>query len=45
MHAIILCYLRFLEDFDTITLTGWCQGPGYRVGFGSCTGKVLPARD
>jgi fumarylacetoacetase len=34
----------FLEDGDRITLTGWCQGPGYRVGFGEVTGKVSPAR-
>jgi fumarylacetoacetase len=33
----------FLEDGDRITLTGWCQGDGYRIGFGDCTGKVLPA--
>jgi fumarylacetoacetase len=36
---------RFLQDGDQLTLTGWCQGSGYRVGFGSVTGKVLPARD
>jgi fumarylacetoacetase len=35
---------RFLEDGDRITLTGWCQGAGYRVGFGEATGRVLPAR-
>jgi fumarylacetoacetase len=33
----------FLEDGDRVTMTGWCQGPGYRVGFGEVTGKVLPA--
>jgi fumarylacetoacetase len=33
----------FLEDGDTVTFTAWCQGPGYRVGFGSVTGTVLPA--
>lgn len=32
----------FLEDGDTVTLTGWCQGAGYRVGFGEAVGKVLP---
>jgi fumarylacetoacetase len=36
---------RFLEDGDRLTLTGWCQGDGYRVGFGECTGRVLPARE
>lgn len=33
----------FIEDGDELILKGWCQGEGYRVGFGSCTGKVLPA--
>ncbi|MGS0743348.1 fumarylacetoacetase [Glaciimonas sp. GG7] len=34
----------FIEDGDEIGMTGWCQGDGYRVGFGSVTGKILPAR-
>ena len=34
----------FLEDGDTIDITGWCEGD-YRIGFGHCTGKVLPAAD
>jgi fumarylacetoacetase len=33
----------FIEDGDTLTLTGWAQGRGYRVGFGACSGKILPA--
>jgi fumarylacetoacetase len=33
----------FLQDGDRVTMTGWCQGDGYRVGFGEVTGKVLPA--
>ncbi|WP_313816360.1 fumarylacetoacetase [Cupriavidus sp.] len=33
----------FLEDGDTVTMTGWCQGDGYRVGFGEVSGKILPA--
>ena len=32
----------FLEDGDRVTLSGWSQGDGYRVGFGEATGKVLP---
>ena len=32
-----------VQDGDTVTLTGWCQGDGYRVGFGECSGKLLPA--
>jgi fumarylacetoacetase len=34
----------FIEDGDTLTLAGWCQGDGYRVGFGVCEGTILPAR-
>lgn len=34
---------RFLEDGDTVILTGWCQGDGYRVGFGEVRGTLLPA--
>jgi fumarylacetoacetase len=33
----------FLEDGDTVTLSGYCEGDAYRVGFGTCTGKILPA--
>ena len=33
----------FLQDHDTVTLAGHAQGDGYRVGFGSCTGQILPA--
>lgn len=33
----------FLQDGDTVTMTGWCQGDGYRVGFGSVTGRVVAA--
>jgi fumarylacetoacetase len=34
---------KWLEDGDTLTITGWCQGDNYRVGFGEVTGRVLPA--
>ena len=35
----------YLEDGDTVTLTGWCEKPGAaRIGFGRCVGTVLPAR-
>lgn len=34
----------FIEDGDLLTLRGAAQGDGYRIGFGSCTGRVLPAR-
>lgn len=34
----------FLSDGDTVTVRGWCQRPGLpRIGFGECTGTVLPA--
>ena len=33
----------FLEDGDIVTLTGYCQGDGFRVGFGECSGLILPA--
>jgi fumarylacetoacetase len=32
-----------LQDGDRLTLTGWCEGDGYRVGFGEVTGRILPA--
>eukprot|EP01103_Thecamoeba_quadrilineata_P019041 TRINITY_DN7557_c0_g1_i1.p1 TRINITY_DN7557_c0_g1~~TRINITY_DN7557_c0_g1_i1.p1 ORF type:complete len:423 (-),score=54.63 TRINITY_DN7557_c0_g1_i1:52-1320(-) len=34
---------KFLQDGDEVLLTGFCQGDGYRIGFGECRGKVLPA--
>jgi fumarylacetoacetase len=33
----------FLEDGDRLTLTGWCQGNGYRIGFGTVAATILPA--
>lgn len=33
----------FIQDDDTIIMRGHCQGNGYRVGFGECSGKILPA--
>ncbi|TFV93879.1 fumarylacetoacetase [Oxalobacteraceae bacterium OM1] len=33
----------FVEDGDRMTLAGWCQGDGYRIGFGECAGTILPA--
>ncbi|MDR5751503.1 MULTISPECIES: fumarylacetoacetase [unclassified Caballeronia] len=34
----------FIVDGDELTLTGWCQGDGYRIGFGQCAGQILAAR-
>lgn len=33
----------FLEDGDRLTIRGHAQGDGCRIGFGECTGIVLPA--
>ncbi|MBN9587322.1 MAG: fumarylacetoacetase [Afipia sp. 62-7] len=33
----------FLEDGDSLTIRGWCQRDGYRVGFGEVEGTILPA--
>ncbi|MEH7117371.1 fumarylacetoacetase [Neobacillus vireti] len=33
----------WIEDGDTLTISGWCQGDGYRIGFGEVAGKILPA--
>jgi fumarylacetoacetase len=34
---------KWLEDGDKLTITGWCEGDGYRVGFGEVSGRILPA--
>jgi fumarylacetoacetase len=33
----------FLLDGDEAVITGWCQGDGYRVGFGEVAGRIVPA--
>ena len=33
----------FIEDGDRLTLRGHAQGDGYRIGFGDCSGRVIPA--
>lgn len=33
----------YLEDGDSLVLTGWAQGAGYRVGFGQVEGTIQPA--
>ncbi|WP_291737937.1 fumarylacetoacetate hydrolase family protein, partial [Leisingera sp. F5] len=35
----------FIADGDTLTLKGAAKGKGYSIGFGDCTGTVLPALD
>lgn len=34
---------KFIQDGDAILMRGFCQGDGFRVGFGDCEGEVLPA--
>ena len=35
----------YLEDGDRVTLRGYCQKAGLpRIGFGSCTGTIVAAR-
>ncbi len=33
----------FLEDGDTLTLSGAARGDGFTIGFGPCAGTLLPA--
>jgi fumarylacetoacetase len=33
----------FLEDGDEITLRGWCERDGERLGFGGCSGRIYPS--
>jgi fumarylacetoacetase len=33
----------FLEDGDSLSFTGWCEGNGYRIGFGEVEGTIIPA--
>lgn len=35
---------KFLQDGDTVIMTGWCQGDGYKVGFGEVRSKILAAK-
>ncbi|MCF6370937.1 fumarylacetoacetase [Rhizobium halophilum] len=35
----------FIEDGDEVALYGYAQGNGYRIGFGPCIGKILPAQE
>jgi fumarylacetoacetase len=33
----------FLEDGDQLIMRGWCQGDGYRIGFGAVEGTIVAA--
>ncbi len=32
---------KWIEDRDRLTITGWCQGDSYRVGFGEVSGYIV----
>lgn len=32
---------KWLEDGDRLTITGWAEGDGYRVGFGEVSGRIV----
>ena len=34
----------FLHDGDEVIMRGWCERDGMRVGLGSCSATVLPAK-
>jgi fumarylacetoacetase len=34
---------KFVNDNDTITMKGYCEKEGVRIGFGECVAKLLPA--
>jgi fumarylacetoacetase len=33
----------FLEDGDVLTMKAFAEAEGLRIGFGKCSGKILPA--
>ncbi|CAF3780193.1 unnamed protein product [Rotaria sp. Silwood1] len=35
---------KFINDGDTVIMKAYCEGDGYRVGFGQVRGKILPAK-
>jgi fumarylacetoacetase len=35
---------KFVNDFDTITLNGFCKKNNFRIGFGYCNATVLPSK-
>ncbi len=35
---------KFIQDNDTLTLRGYCEKDGRRVGFGEVSAKILPAK-
>jgi fumarylacetoacetase len=35
---------KFIQDNDTVTMRGYAEKDGIRVGFGEAVGKILPAK-
>jgi fumarylacetoacetase len=35
---------KFIEDGDTLTMNAYCDGSGYKIGFGEVRSKILQAR-
>jgi len=33
---------KFLQDYDTVVMRGVCIGEGFKIGFGDCSGQILP---
>lgn len=33
----------FFNDADNVIIRGYCENSKVRIGFGKCTGKILPA--
>ena len=33
---------KFINDGDTVNITGYCEKDGLRIGFGDCSGTILP---
>jgi fumarylacetoacetase len=36
---------KFINDYDTVIMRAYCEKDGLRLGFGKCTGKILPAKE
>jgi fumarylacetoacetase len=34
---------KFINDHDTVIMRAYCENSEMRIGFGECSGKVLPA--
>jgi fumarylacetoacetase len=35
---------KFINDYDTVIMRGYCKNDNVRIGFGECKGKILPAK-